>query len=181
MPSLRANTLVMTLAATAGAAAYLWFSFLPQKHAIAAIHSELSNKLNYATEAAGVAVAIHRIVCETAEIDEYVKRWGGMTATSVEVSTMFGQIAEAIQAEGIETTRFTPEPPVAYAQIRKIPLRVGCRGSHAEIGRLLAAIEALPYRIWVEELSIEAGDKDTQDLTCEITLVIFANNPEKSG
>jgi hypothetical protein len=82
---------------------------------------------------------------------------------------------------GVQTTRFVPEPVVKLASMERIGLKLGCRGKLDAIFDLLAGLEGLEYRLWIEELNLEPTGKDGELVQCDMVLEIFASNQDKSG
>ena len=172
---------IVAVPVVAVAAAYLCFSFVPGQQAIDQLREELSAAEEFVeqVEAFGPAMEITRQECERTRT--YVRAWEESAPSEEELSELFGRINLLAKASGTTTTRFDPQPPVVYDEIRRIPVLFACVGSFGQICGLLQELERLEQSVWVEELRMEGSGVDGENVQCDLTLAIFADNPENSG
>lgn len=172
---------IVAVPAVAVAAAYLFCSFLPGQQAIDGLRQELSAAEEFVdqVEAFGPATEITRQECERTQT--YVRAWQESAPSEEELSELFGRINLLAKASGTTTTRFDPQPPVLYDEIRQTPVLFACVGSFGQVCGLLQELERLEETVWVEELRMESSGENGKNVQCDLTLAIFADNPENSG
>jgi Tfp pilus assembly protein PilO len=178
-PSVRHSWLI-TLPIASVAGAYLYFFFFPGQLAIAELRHELQNKQAYAANRITVLTQIAKLEQEIKDTQAYNEDFAPRPCRSAELAKLFGQIAERTQQAGVVTTRFAPESPVKYDALRRIPLRLGCEGSFGAVCKLLESLESLDERLWIDDLNLSSAGKDGKNVSCEISLVVFADNSENS-
>ena len=61
-----------------------------------------------------------------------------------------------------------------------LPVAFESEGSYQQICEMLAGVEAMPERIWVDEMRFTASQQDGQDERCALKLIVFTGNSEKS-
>ena len=174
------NAWIILLAGVAVAAGYVVFVFLPQYRAIGNLHEELAARQAYLARVGDPAPMIQATQEELDTTIAYNAAWLEDVSCRKELATLFGEISAMAKTAGTTTTRFDPEPIVAYGQLRRIPLTVGCRGSYAQIHKFLADVEGLSKSVWVENVSFEKIPEDRKVIQAEIKLVIFTDNPVNS-
>lgn len=178
--TLKSKSWFVTVPVAAMAAAYVWFVFLPGGRAVAELRQEIHNKQLTITGMTRTIAARDALEKERKDLETYVRTWQGCSSNSADVANLFGQIAERMKTAGVVTTRFAPEPATNLERLQKIPLRIGFSGSFSQICTVLAGIEKLDQRIWVEDFNVEKAGDLGDSLKCELNLAIFANNSEKS-
>lgn len=177
---LKNKTWLVTVPIAAGTVAYVWLFFLPAQREVAAMSTEVHNKLAFAMTAEQIRGQIRAVQAEQVAIEDYAERWRAPASSSADLAQVFSKLADAMREVGVEATRFTPDARTNYSQMQRVSVRVGCRGSFAQMLRLLAAWEQLPARIWVEELKLEASHDNPDVLECEANLAIFAVNSDRT-
>jgi hypothetical protein len=75
---------------------------------------------------------------------------------------------------------FKPEPKTALATVDRIPLTIGVSGKLHDVQSLLASVERVDQRIWVDEVLIERSKEASEEITCELKLAVFTNHFEIS-
>jgi Tfp pilus assembly protein PilO len=159
---------------------YLVVVFFPTMREIGSLRADIAAKEATIADAAKQSGRLPRLEEELAATRAYLREWRGISVRPGESARLFGQLADLVKASGATTTVFRPEPKRTHASLERLPLVLGCRGTHDQIHALLSAIERLPARIWIDELTIERGDQDGKAVSCEIRLAIFADNFEIS-
>ncbi len=170
---------VLTIPVAAVAVAYVWFFFLPDKRIIAEQRSELEQKLAFCATSAKIGADISRAQREIEETDAYTRHWSVTSGDPAHIAAVYKSIAETAKESDVQTTRFVPDPIVKLASLERQPLRFGCRGDLESIFEMLAGLEQLNDRIWIDELVLEPTGKDDELVQCDMVLAIFASNPEK--
>jgi Tfp pilus assembly protein PilO len=175
------QTWLVTVPIALGASAYVWFVFLPGKRAIAELNGELETKQMFAASAGRTAAAIRQLETLSQDTQAYATEHRLPSASSADMARLYGAIAEAMREAGVRTTRFAPEPAVKYDQMQRTPVRVGCVGSFDEVSALLSQLEQLPYRVWIESVTMQPEREDGKAVRCEATLGIFVDNSVSSN
>jgi hypothetical protein len=57
---------------------------------------------------------------------------------------------------------------------------VTCVGSFEQACRFLRALEGLEETVWVEAVQMESFGEDSREVQCELSLAVFADNPDDS-
>ena len=65
--------------------------------------------------------------------------------------------------------------------LQLVPMELNVDGTFDQVDRLLARIESLPERIWVDDIKITREREDGKDEQCAIKLSVFAENSDKSN
>jgi len=191
MKRMRRHSWLVTLPLVAISAAYLWLVFLPGQRVIAALETELDDKRAFI--ASGVHVAQCRVQFEAklADLHTYCDRWQAKPCDSAGLAALYGEIAELLKASGVVTTHFSPGPTQKFDVLKKTALKIEYEGTFEQVASVLTSLETMPERLWVENVNLETladsgvsirqkDDKVGQIMRCQVTLVIFAGNSEKS-
>lgn len=165
---------------TAAFGVYLFFVFLPGMKEIHRMRSEMESKEAVVQLAATIPEQLKHIDQEFVDAHQYVEKWRGVSNKPSDVAGLFGRLSNLTKVSGVATTAFRPEPKVSYATLERIPLTLGCRGTPEQVQTLIASIESLSQRVWIDEAVIERGKQNGKDVTCELKLAIFADNFEIS-
>jgi Tfp pilus assembly protein PilO len=160
--------------------AYLLVVFFPTMREISALRAEIASKEAVISDAATQSARLPKLEAELATTRKYLNDHRGISARPGESARLFGQLADLVKASGATTTVFRPELKRVHASLERLPLVLGCRGTHDQVHAVLAAIERLPARIWIDEVLWERADQDGGLVSCEIKLAIFADNFEIS-
>ncbi len=176
---LRGSWLV-TLPLAAIAVAFLALIFLPGKRRIEALRGDLHTKQDFVLGAGQMALRLHALNAELAQTREYNAAWRGRAADSAGVTALCGQIAQLAQDSGVSTSRFAPGTPSDIERLRRVPLNMVCYGSFARIQAFLAELEALPQRVWLDDLKLEAMGEAGEDVRCELAMAVFIDDFEIS-
>jgi Tfp pilus assembly protein PilO len=169
-----------TVPLTLAIGVYLAVVFFPTMREISSLRAEIAVKEATIADAGRQSSRLPQLEAELTATRKYLKAWRGLSARPGESARLFGQLAGLIKASGATTTVFRPEPKRMHATLERLPLVLGCRGTHEQVHAVLAAIEGLPARIWIDELTLERADENGVAVTCEIKLAIFADNFEIS-
>jgi len=178
--NIRRGSWFVTVPLAAVAVAYVAFVFLPGRRAVGELKQQISQKQEFITQATGVVTSLGTTREELEGTRAYNGAWRQRAPAARKLSAFYGQIYELTKAAGTATTRFDPEPVVTRNQIREIPLTMGCAGSFAQVYEFLRGLEGLPAEIWVDRLQLEKSSEKGGLVNCELSLVVFACNPENS-
>ncbi len=178
--SLAAGGWVVIIPLTAGIAAYLWFVFFPGMKEMRELRADIGTKQSFLAGAPARAVRMKAAQEEEKKTADYVRRWRGSSAKAGDVAKVLGRLSETMKTSGVVTTAFRPEPKQSLAVLDRVSLSVGCVGTFAQVQTLLATLEGLPERIWIEEARFECDGKDREKMRCELKPAIFVDNFEIS-
>jgi len=162
------------------AIAYITLYYLPNQRSLAALQEQLLDKQNYVAQSNLLTKAIETTQQELNYTTAYTKKWLQYAPTKDRLFGLFRQISKLAKESGAKTTRFDPLPVVNYHRFRKVPLEISCTGSFAQISCFLETIEKLPRALWIKELSMSQSGQPGKNVTCELTLAIFADIPDIS-
>lgn len=192
----QAQSLIATIGLAAVAVCYLCFFFLPKQKAIAKLRTQLADQNAYLQSTGAVAVGLAKTEAEVADVQKFVTQWKEKAPTEKKLASLFGEIARRAKTARVSMARFDPQPVVNRRALTEVPLNVAVEGDFAEIFAFLRMLESMPVALWVRQMRIEAaggGSPDRSDerdprmqriasksLTCELTLVIFADRADFS-
>ena len=173
----RWTTIVLALGV---AGAYAFFCYLPGEAALKGLRTELASVKESIQQAETFAPAIEA-TCQQAEMTgAYIEKWEQATPSEDELSELFGRINRLAEESGVTTTLFEPHAAIPYDTLSRLPVEMSCAGSFGAISRFLAALERLEESIWIADLQISKNGEDSEDVLCELTLDVFADNPDGS-
>lgn len=171
---------LITLGLAAVSAGYLYFVFMPARRGIEKLREELSQKQAYLAQQPGLIVSLESAESDLSHTQEYVDQWRRKAPVAGELSGTYGAIHRLVTSAGVDVEKFDPQNVTNLETVRKIPVRLTAEGGFAQMHALLRGLEEMPASPWVESLRIERGKDAEAPLKGEITLVIFAANPEIS-
>lgn len=171
---------LITIGLVAVSIGYLYFVFMPARRGIEKLQMELSQKRAYLAQEPGLKISLASAESDIALIQKYVDDWRSKSPVAGELSGTFGAIHRLVKQAGVEVEKFDPENVTNLETVRKIPIRLTATGSFSQMHALLRGLEQMPACPWVESLRIERGKDAEAPLRGEVTLVIFAANPEIS-
>ena len=175
----RSNFLV-TVPLAVGAAAYVYFIFLPGQKVTAELREQVQSKQQTSGQGTSLDQAIATTNKELMKTTSHTAGWWECSPDHGELSLLYAKIRELASAAGTVITRFDPEQVQTYPFLQETPLSVGCSGTFAQVFRFLSDLESLPQTIWVKDLVIDKTDSSGGSVDCELRLVIFADNPGNS-
>ncbi|MBL9082580.1 MAG: type 4a pilus biogenesis protein PilO [Planctomycetales bacterium] len=166
---------------TAAIGVYLVFVFIPGMREIRELRADIAQKEAAIAAAATIPTRLRNIDAEIVATREYVDQWRGMRADPAALSGLFGELSKLVKQSGAQTTMFRPEAKVSLAELERTPLTIGCRGTFSQVQSLLATVEKLPHRIWIEAAKVESNVQNAELVECELRLAIFADKFEISN
>jgi len=178
--TIRRGSWIVTIPLVGAALAYLLLFFLPGRRAVGELKEQIETKREYIKKSAGLAKALLAVQQQLGKAEAYNTRWLEHAPARRDLAALYGRINQLAWSSGTVVTRFDPERIRARAKLQEIPLSMGCMGSFRQIYEFLRSLETLPQEIWVKELSLEKRDTPKGFVTCELSLAVFADNPEDS-
>lgn len=174
------NNWMFCAAATAIAVVYVVFIFMPGEDAIAQLSGELAAKTEFIQQVEAMAPAVAITQTEYDNTRNYIRAWEDVAPSEDDIAELFGRINLLVKQSGATTTRFDPQPALRYERVSSVPVDLACVGSFAQVCTMLRDLEKLGETIWVESLQMEMAEKDGQNVQCELTLAVFADNLDSS-
>jgi Tfp pilus assembly protein PilO len=165
---------------TVGLAAYLFLVFLPGMREIHELRADMVVKERYLSESATRAAREKSVEAEEAETREYLTARHGGSKAAKDGAALFGELSERFKAVGVTMTMFRPEAKTSFAAVDRLPVTVQCKGTYGQMQALLASMEQVKQRVWVDDLVLERGTNAGEDMRCELRLAIFVDNFEIS-
>jgi len=178
--SILASHWTLIAAGAVAAAVYVYFVFLPAEGSLGGLRAELASAEQFIQEVEAYGPAVKATRHESEKTQKYVQQWEESAPSEAELSALFGRIHQLAKESGSTTTRFEPQAAVQYEKIRRFPVLMACTGSFGQVCQFLQALEGQKETIWIESLKIERSGEDSKDVQCELTMAIFADNPNNS-
>ena len=175
---IRRGNWLLTLPLVAIGVCYLYFLFLPTKLEIHRLRGELKKKQLEITQAQPMKLALFEKQQEFEEAEEFVSGW--MKQNENEAASVLADISREVQASGVQTIRFDPQPTTRMRSLKKTPLVLGTEGTFAQHFDMLRRLEALPATVWIEKFSLQAPTSSGEYTSSEVSLAIFAVNRDIS-
>ena len=179
-PKFNHGNLAITVCLMGVAVAYVMVFLLPRERAIGRLREEASAKQDYVVQRGQLGAVLQTTQELLGKARQYNATWKQASEGRHTLSSLFGRISALARAAGATTTRFDPEPIVDYDKLRKIPVRMDCTGSFAQICRFVRDLERLPQVIWIEGIRLEKLSENRGVVKCELDLAIFVDNPDNS-
>jgi len=176
---LRGNWLV-TLPLAALTALYMFCFAMPQQRATRLLQADLEENLAYAARAPQVMAETNRVQQSLQEAKAFVEAWQSRTPKGAGSAIMLGDISRLAREAGTRTTRLEPATTADYEQLRALAMTLACTGTFEQIYALLAAIEAMPQSIWIDDLKLERRQQGEEGLQCELRLEVFSDKSKIS-
>ncbi len=171
---------LLPLAALGMGVAYFALVFLPNRRAIGEMAEQVACKRGAVLHAAAESDTLLTTQQEIQRTSAYVAAWRSASPHEANLAGLFGRIGALARSSHVSTTRMAPQAPLVMAKVRRVSVLMGCTGSFAQITSFLQKLENMPQSLWIEDLRLENSSKDGEVMRCEMTLEIFADNPESS-
>jgi len=171
---------LVTISLSAAGILYLVFSFLPTSRAIGALREEINGATNYIEQASSLTLSLSQTQTELERTREYTNGYRQRLPVRGSFSALLGRITKQADMAGASTTRIEPQTATELDTLRVIPIVFSAKGSFIELSRLLAGLESLPERVWLEDVRLTAAREAGQKMECELRLVVFAGSSDNS-
>lgn len=179
----RVGSWFVTVPVAALGLAYIWFGFLPGHRAVVELQEQVKSKQQMLEQSQLQGQAAAAIRQTLADAKAYVQKWRPASPSVQNTPALCGSIHQLANDARLTTTRFDPQPPERRGSFSQIPITIQAIGSFPGIYGFLTRLEGLPFRVWVDSVSLtmpEKLGKDTGKIAADIKLVVFINNPESS-
>jgi Tfp pilus assembly protein PilO len=180
MNTFRQSSWVVTLSLAAIAIVYLKFVWLPGRRAIQEMSQQVEMKQAFLAQSTGVAAMLVGVQHQVDRADSIASEWDKASPGKRGIPQLYGTINSLAKEAHLATGRFDPQPFVTHERLREIPLTMSCTGSFSQLHEFLRELEGLPATIWVDSIRLEKLAPPAQDVQCELSLVVFTNNPQDS-
>jgi Tfp pilus assembly protein PilO len=164
----------------AGAVLFITCLFLPKMRSISETQAQLETKLSFILDSQKLRRATELDRCELESALAYNANQGKQILTQNDLPILYGQISQITKLHDAATPKFEPRPPLYYESFHKISIGLGVTGSFSAIHHLVRDLEGLPARIWIDEMQIRGPRENGKPIQCDMTLVVFIDNPEKN-
>jgi Tfp pilus assembly protein PilO len=178
--TLRYDSWLVTSSLVGAGILYLVCSFLPASRAIKALRDEIREHKTYIADATSLTSMIAQSQAQRDRSLEYAAAWRQRIPTPATFSALLGRITRQADLSGAETTRIEPQSAIELASLRAVPILFSAKGNFGQISRLLAGLEHLPERIWLEDIRLEEMRESRQDIKADLRLVVFTGNSDIS-
>ena len=178
--ALRYDSWLVTSSLAAAGVLYLVCSFLPTSRAIQALRDEIRAHKTYIADATSLTSVIAQTQAQRDRSREYAATWRQRIPVPSTFSALLGRITRQADLAGAATTRIEPQTTVELATLRAVPILFSAKGSFGQLSRLLAGLERLPERIWLEDVRLEQVRESRQEIKVDLRLVVFTGNSDIS-
>jgi Tfp pilus assembly protein PilO len=171
---------LVTISLAAAGILYLVVSFLPTSRAIGGLRDEIRAAENYIARTASLTLSLSQTQAELERTKEYTAGYRQRLPIRGSFSALLGRITKQADMAGASTTRIEPQAATEFDTLRAVPVVFHTKGSFVEISRLLAGLESLPERLWLDDVRLAAAREAGQKMQCELRLVVFAGSSDSS-
>jgi Tfp pilus assembly protein PilO len=178
--SIDSRNLLAILLFSGGAVAYALLLFLPMQAKTATLRSELATQREFVTQAISLNDSMAAVDKELHATRDFAAAWREASPPAAQLAPTFGAITRCAADAGVEVLRFDPQPTAALETVTRAPLSISCSGKFHEVLYFLELLESLPQTIWVNDMLLSAEQTASGGTTCELSLVVFADNREGS-
>ncbi|MCE5303736.1 MAG: type 4a pilus biogenesis protein PilO [Planctomycetaceae bacterium] len=172
----RQSNWIVTLSLAAVALAYLTLVWLPGRKSLAQLQQTIELKRAVIAQSTGLSDALLQTHRELNETETLVRQWEKISPGKKDSPALYGKIHAMAKNSRLSVTRFDPQPIVSHEQLKELPIVIACSGSFDQIYEFLRCLEQQSQTIWVENLRMDKKAKNTKDVQCEISLVVFSDN-----
>lgn len=179
-PPVRRGSWLVTLALAGGGLTYLFCSFLPNARAIHALRQETESRHRFGVQSPLLIAATARLQKQLLETNNYIAENRARLPDTGRLPELGSRLTRQADLAGARTTHFEPAGPKELAELRTVSVVFDSQGNFAQICGLLAGLESLPERIWVDDVRVESSQESGKDEQCNLKLTVFADNSDKS-
>jgi len=153
------------------------FVFLPRERAIADLRAELETREQFISETQHMDALIVSMENDLEAARAYVDARVSSAPPEAKLASVFGTIASEAKDSGVVTQSFQPQKSNdEQSPISRSTATMVTEGDFLEMFDFLGRLERLPVSLWLDDLQLQVVDEETSRLSCEMTLVIFADN-----
>lgn len=176
---LKNSTLVVILPMIGIGVGYLLLMFLPNFREMQKQRDMIQLKRTFIAKTESLQGEISELQADVLRTQKFCADWAAKAPTESEMAPFHMQVNKCVSEAGASVTGFDPQEPVAMKTVDRIPVTLRAAGTFKQVHTLLAKLEALPETIWMENLRLKSAGKNTEQMDCEVTLVVFAKKSEK--
>ena len=158
----------------------MMFFFVPSMASIRTTLADLQSKHGYILDAQNTQRVGNQLQDELAATIEYVDTHRHQVLEQDQVPALLSQISHITKSGAVTTTKFEPQPAIPYETLNKLSIVLGVTGRFQAVYETLCDLEGLETQIWVDDLKFRGPREAGKTTECEMTLVVFVDNPEKS-
>lgn len=177
---LQRGSWLVTLALAGGGLAYLFFAFLPNAREIRALHGEIRSREAFAAQTPILVATTVALQKQLEQTKSFVAENRRELPGPARLPELGSRMTKQADLAGAHTTHFEPKAPKEFASLRMVPVAFNARGSFRQLCQMLAGLEGLPERIWVDEIRIEPARESGKDAECSLKLTVFAAESNSS-
>jgi len=156
---------------------YAFLVFLPIRRAIEKMRVELDEKRQFILAAQNDFTEIGAIQVNLRRTEQWVDDWKSRSPRTNNLGGFFGRIAEISRVVGTQIERITPEELSQMNVVSRHPVRLVVGGSFDQLFEFVHALEQMPFTVWVDRIQLQPVSQNSEQLTCEISLAVFTDNP----
>jgi Tfp pilus assembly protein PilO len=174
------NTLIAVGLMIVVAAIYVATVFLPGMRSASETLAQLNSKLVCILEAQKMRIINQQIQRDLKNTLSYNDKYGTQILKSSDLPVLYGKISQIAKSHNAAMPKFEPHLPVFYDSVHRMAIGLGISGSFAAIHKIVGELEALPAGIWIDDMQIRGTRENGKSIECDMTLVVFIDNPEKN-
>jgi Tfp pilus assembly protein PilO len=172
---------LITSALAGGGLIYLFCAFLPSARAIHALREDIHSRQMFGAQTPLLTARLAALQKQLDQTRNYVAENRRRLPDGARLPELGSRMTKQADLSGARTTHFEPQAPKELAGLRMVPIALSAEGSYGAVCRLLAGLETLPERIWVDDMRIEPSRDSGKDVQFNLKLIVFAGNSEKSN
>jgi Tfp pilus assembly protein PilO len=159
---------------------YLAFIWLPSHRNLRQLQGQVESKRLFLAQATGMSGKVADMQQELDRTEAVTTAWEKSSPHKKDISTLYGKINALAKDAGLVVTRFDPQPIIEHESIQEIPVSILCSGMFSQLYDFLRDIEGVPAPIRVSYVKMERMAMNTKGVQCELSLVIYSDNPKSS-
>lgn len=176
----RPKSWILTALISGTALAYAVFVFLPTQKSIASIRTELAEQRNEVLKLGALESEIVDLEQRIAAVRLTIDTWHEHAPTPQQTATFIGVVSQLAQQAGAKVERITPRSVVKMSALRQYPSDLTVDGNFVQIADFLRLLEERPETIWITRLNLSASGEAGENVRCELSFTVFADNPDDS-
>ena len=167
---------MITMLLAGGALAYVLLVFLPGQVKVSKLRSQLREEQHFVIQADRLISTIQQTEDELAQTNRFAADWYEDAPGESELAAVYGQVTDAARQSGISLLRFEPQPAIRLATVSQISSTLIGQGTFAEVFSFLERLEQMSPSNWISQLQMREVGENGQELQCELSLTVFADN-----
>ncbi len=176
----RRRGLVITTLLAGASLAYVFFVFLPGQLVVADLRKQFREQQMFIVQSERLKSVIRETRERVERAEVYCNDWSEQIGSAREIPEVLGRITTAALENDVEVVRLTPQPSVEMAVFRRVPVTLDTRAEFSQVFAFLQQLESMGELVWVEDVHIQADRNDPTVVSCQLNLVVFADNHDFS-